>query len=300
MIAVVVPTIRPESLDKFLKEWQNLFRIHEVNLIVVWDGDSQYLEHFKYSIGGAEKYFIASMTTKEIMGEDYDLIPKYTAACRNLGFAYIAKYLPEVEYIVTLDDDVRPIQFRDPIRDHIDALNQMVPISWINTAQEMFMRGFPYCVREEAEVWVSHGVWQGVPDLDAVSQLAFGAEHRLTYYKGVVPRGIYMPFCGMNVAFKAKALPYMYYAPVHLLRGAERFDDIWLGIQLVRELDMRDKALVTGYAEVIHDRASNVWKNLQREVIGMELNETCWQDERHPFFMTYADMRRRWKDWITR
>ena len=107
-----------------------------------------------------------------------------------------------------------------------------------------------------------------------------------------------MPFCGMNVGFKRAALPYMYYAPVHLLRGAERFDDIWLGIQLVRQLDILNKALVTGFAEVYHRRASNVWKNLQREAVGMEINEACWRDETHPFFKTYADMRFRWKKFI--
>lgn len=294
MIAIVVPTIRPESLERFLEGWRDLFRQHQVDLIVVWDGDHQRLDHWKYN--NAVRTLVYSTTTRDLMGDDYDLIPKYTAACRNLGFAYVAVHLPKAEYVITLDDDVRPLG--DTLQHHMDALNKRYPISWMNSAEGMWMRGFPYCVREEAEAWVSHGVWYGVPDLDAVSQLAFGAEHKLTYYRGVVPRGIYMPFCGMNIAFKAKALCHMYYAPVHLLRGAERFDDIWLGIQLVRELDAQDKALVTGMAAVVHARASNVWKNLQREVVGMEINEDCWRDERHPFFMTYADMRRRWKNFI--
>lgn len=296
MITVVVPTIRPESFSVFRDKWYNLFHRHEVHLVVVWDGDSQKVDHWKYSLNDDKPFYISSATASEVMGEDYDLIPKRTAACRNLGFAYTAVFLPETDYIITLDDDVEP--WRDTIQDHIDQLGKMVPISWINSAQGMWMRGFPYGVREEAEVWVSHGVWRGVPDLDAVSQLAFGAEHYLEYVRGVVPRGIYMPFCGMNVGFKRAALPYMYYAPVHLLRGAERFDDIWLGIQLVRQLDILNKALVTGYAEVYHRRASNVWKNLQREAVGMEINEACWRDETHPFFKTYADMRFRWKKFI--
>ena len=37
-ISVVIPTIRPQSLEKFLEAWRPLFVKHNVKLIQVFDG----------------------------------------------------------------------------------------------------------------------------------------------------------------------------------------------------------------------------------------------------------------------
>ena len=279
MIGVVVPTIREESYDEFLKAWEPLFTKYKVELITIWDTKPLLVHNNN------------TFDVQAIMGEDSDLIYNKSDVVRNLGFAYIAKYLPKVEYIVTLDDDTKPVG--DTMADHIRALNMRVPVSWMNTYTQ-YMRGFPYNIRLEAPVMLSHGVWDGVRDWDAPTQLVLG-NRPTEAYKGVIPKGVMYPMCGMNIAFKREMLPYMYYAPMGPRVGLDRFGDIWLGIESKKILDDKGWAVVSGYAKVLHDRASNVWKNLQKESVGLEMNENYGQGE---YFKLYERQRKRWEKLI--
>ena len=277
-IAVVVPTIRPDDMKAFKKAWKPLFDKHDVQLIVVLDGKVPTVDDF---------------TAKEVMGKYADTIFNFNGGVRNLGFAWVAKYMPEVEYIFTFDDDVRPKG--DTIQDHLDALNSRVPVSWLSTGSE-YLRGFPYGVRDEAEVVLSHGVWEGVADWDAPTQLIHG-NRPVKFYVGPIPRGIYYPFCSMNVAFKRKFLPYIYHAPA--ARGVVRANDIFAGIASKRIIDKKGWAVVSGMSTVLHERASNVFKNLVAESVEIGLNETYWQgDESHEYFKIYNEKRKRWEKFI--
>ena len=81
--------------------------------------------------------------------------------------------------------------------------------------------------------------------------------------------------------------------------GIVRYDDIFNGICAKREFDKKGWAVVTGYAKVEHSKLSNVFKNLQGEVKGIELNETFWQgNETHSYFKMYKEKRKRWKKFI--
>lgn len=287
MIAVVVPTVRPEQYKIFLSMWEALFKKHGVTLLTVWDGDKPVLEgpYGKVSI-------------ENILGEDSDLVYNKNDGVRNLGFAYIAKYMPDVEYVITLDDDVSPVG--DTIENHIKALNLRVPINWISTTTPDYPRGFPYKVRREAPVAISHGVWQGVKDWDAPTQLVKGNPNTY-FYTGPIPKGTLYPMCGMNLAFKRDMLPYMYFAPMGHRVGMDRFADIWCGIRSKQICDKNDWGVVTGYSLVLHDRASNVFKNLQKEARGIELNETFWEgDLSDPYFQEYAHQAQRWEELICR
>lgn len=285
MIAVVVPTIREESYKQFVRAWDGLFTKHNVTLLKVTDGDDPTL-----TVEGRVGVSKLSEEYKEVR----DLIYNKNDGVRNYGFWFISQF-PEVEYIITLDDDVKPIG--DPIQDHLDALNRPYPISWMSTS-DYYMRGFPYKIRDEAEAVLSHGVWEGVKDWDAPTQLVLG-NRDVSFYKGAIPKGIYYPMCGMNIAFKRKMLPYMYYAPMGYKVGMDRFADIWLGITSKRIIDEKGWAVVTGYSRVLHERASNVWKNLQKEAKGLELNESFWEgDETHEYFNLYAQRRAEWEKLI--
>lgn len=281
-VAVVIPTIRPESMIKFEKAWRPLFDKHSVVLVTVKDGKNPTVEGWG---------------VKEIMGKYGDAISNFNGGVRNLGFAFVAKHFPDVEMILTLDDDVRPIG--DPIQDHLDALNTYKPISWLSTAIDDYMRGFPYQIREEAEVVLSHGVWEGVADWDAPTQLVRGSHRKAEFYKGPIPKGIYFPMCSMNLAFKPKMLPFIYHAPSVPEMQIGRTDDIYAGVLAKRDIDREGWAAVTGYARVLHERESNVYKNLQLEALEIELMETFWQgDERHPYFKIYRDKLRLWQEYI--
>ena len=282
MIAVVVPTIRPESMERFKEAWRPLFEKHNVKLITVYDGDEP-------NVNG-------DVTVEQIMGEYSDCIVNLNGGVRNLGFAYVAKFMPSVEYIITLDDDTLPVG--DPIQDHLDILNKRVPISWFSTASE-YMRGFPYKIRDEAEVVLSHGVWEGVADWDAPTQLVKGSHRQVSFPRSPVPKGAYFPMCIMNVAFKRKMLPWMYQAPPSEELHIGRTDDIYCGILAKREIDKQGWAAVTGYARVHHERESNVYKNLELEAKTIELMETFWQgDEEHPYFKIYREKLGIWQDYL--
>jgi len=283
-IAIVVPTIRPDKMLEFIEAWEGLFRKHSVVLVTIFDGDNPVVQH------EGQDY-----TPKDILGKYKDVFFNHTSACKNLGLAYVARFLPEVETIVVLDDDVKPIG--DTIQDHLNALGQRVPISWMKTAS-LHTRGFPYAVRSEAEVVLSHGVWEGVKDWDAPAQLVSGNPDT-TFYKGPIPKSVYYPMCGMNIAFKRKLLPFMYFAPSGHRVGIDRFDDIWAGIISKRFIDKLGWAVVSGYAMVFHERASNVFKNLQKEAKGIELNEGFWQGQQNdPYFELYDKKFIRWQEFI--
>lgn len=283
-----MPTIRPETIPQFVEAWQEQIKKYDLELVLVHDGDDPMVYYRGKGYG-----------LDEIMGKEKDLISPKSAAIKNLGLAFLKsrEKTLQSEVVIILDDDVFPKG--DTIGDHLRALEMKVPVSWMSTTivkdTRDYMRGFPYAVREEATVMMSHGVWYGIPDRDAPSQLVSGAERPVEFFVGAVPKGVYFPLCGMNIAFKWKAAPYVYFAPVSRFQGAERFDDIWMGINLKRAFDENGWAVVTGYAESVHKRASDVWKSLEREVIGLKLNETYWMgDEEHKFFKDYELKRERW------
>ena len=295
-IACVVPTIRPAQHAAFVEAWRPLFDRHQVELITVWDGDVPYI-----SVEGAK------MSAEHILSDDADLIYNRSDVCRNLGFAYIAAadYLRDVTHILTLDDDCFPRD--DTIADHLAALAGRVPISWMSSSPDAYTRGFPYGVRDEAPVMVSHGVWYGNADWDAQTQLACLNAPLSTFYRGPVPKGALFPFCGMNVMVHRDVLPYFYFAPMGPRASLDghvwdRFGDIWLGICLKREMDARGWALVSGYAAVEHTRASDVQVNLDKEATALEWNEYFWQGgdaTPHPYFAMYAEKRARYQARIT-
>lgn len=283
-IAAVVPTVkgREETYDAFVEAWRPLFALHEVEFITVYDG---------------EKPTVMDKDWNDVMGEYVSCLSNFNGGIRNLGFAYIAKYRPDIETVITLDDDTRPVG--DTIQDHLDILNKKVPVSWVSTASE-YMRGFPYGLREEAEVVLSHGVWDNVADWDAPTQLVLGAHREVTFPKMPIPKGIYYPMCGMNIAFKRKMLPHMYQAPFWLEHGYGRLDDILCGIYSKKFIDEQGWAAVTGYARVFHERASNVYKNLKLEAASIELFEQVSQGDESQEYMqeVYFPKLKIWQDFL--
>lgn len=281
-ICCVIPTIRLESYRGFLQVWESEFKKHNVTLVTVFDGEKPNLvcNNIGYSV-------------EEIMGDYSDVIYNFNDGVRNLGFAYVAKYLPHIDTIISFDDDVKPS--RGTIEGHLGVLGTKVSVNWISTASK-YTRGFPYKHREEAEVVLSHGVWRGVADWDAPSQLLLG-NPTVEFYKGVVPKGIHSPLCAMNFAFSRKMLPYVYQAPMGRRAGLDRFADIWGGIELKKDIDRLGYAYVTGYAEVLHERASNVFDNLIKEAKGLKYNEDYGNGE---YFQLFFSQRKRWQDFIAK
>jgi reversibly glycosylated polypeptide/UDP-arabinopyranose mutase len=227
---------------------------------------------------------------KDVMGPYSDIIYNLNDGVRNVGFAMAGKL--GAEYIYSFDDDVEPIG--DTLQSHYDALQRHIPVTWLSTTGDDFMRGFPYNRRGEVETVVSHGIWEGVPDLDAPTQLLH-PDTIPDFYRGPIPKGILYPHCAMNFAFKRKALPFVYQAPMGHRIGLDRFADIWGGIEMKKDLDQLGLGVVSGYASVFHTRASNVFTNLKKEAAGLEMNEQYGEGA---YFDLFYEQRERWKEYI--
>jgi reversibly glycosylated polypeptide / UDP-arabinopyranose mutase len=305
-IAIAVPTCRyDDQYQTFCEAWNPLFKQHEVILVTAIDGDAPEVATFDYRTNEHRAF--------ETTGFD-DLCVKRSSAIRNKAFAVIAERFPEAETIITLDDDVLPIYgvSGDSIAEHRKTLKDRSCSLWTETASSR-MRGYPFTFPDEP-VMVSHGVWSGIPDFDAPETLVRFTPD-VKFEKQRIPRGSFFPMCGMNLAFRREVLPWMYFAPTRKLPGAERFDDIWCGLYLKRELDKRGWAAFTGGAMVRHERASNVFRNLIHEAVGIAVNEHLWRhldepewfrgcddlppEHREPvvkFLKEYATMREAWRE----
>jgi hypothetical protein len=82
----------------------------------------------------------------------------------------------------------------------------------------------------------------------------------------------------MNLAFKPEVAAAMYFAPSGPDQPYDRFDDIWMGIIAKKVFDHLNLRVSTGFPQIIHDRASDPFKNLIKEAPGIEANEGFWQD----------------------
>lgn len=295
-IAVVVPTIRKESWEIFIKAWEPLFKKHRVLLVKVEDNhDWPYIEMIDYREEPTRQTFKQFPKVEWLFNK--------SDTCRNAGFFAANATNPDV--YISLDDDVLPNN-NDPIQEHLDALRMTVPKYWVSTCQYLYPRGVPYEVRKDMEVVLSHGVWANVPDLDAPTQLLYPDTKDIVFNKMNLPLGVLFPFCAMNFAFKPKLLPYIYQAPMsrrlaeYEVAVGDRFGDIWSGIVAKLACDLNQWGVVTGYSTIYHSRASNVFANLRKEAIFMELNERFvqeWQDEdsEEPYIQLYRKMLASWQ-----
>jgi len=266
---VVVPTNREQSINEFLKAWKDIFNQYQFDVMVIEDNKQPTLrinEPYNYHF-----------TWKDIDGELNNckwIIPRQTDCVRSFG--YYMGYKIGYDYIITLDDDCFPA---DKILEHITALNNPVNFDlWYPTISPK-PRGFPYYKTERNyETLINHGLWYGVPDYDAPTQLYQAIKvDEINYYEGSIPKGKYFPMCGMNLAFKREAVPMMYFLLMGKNYTYDRFGDIWCGLFAKKICDHLGYAIKSGKPFVYHERASNVYANLSKEMPGYEINESLWQ-----------------------
>lgn len=268
--AIVVPTIRENLVAGFLDAWREAFSGHLV--IVVEDNPER---TFDISLPGAQHYCWADIDDE--LGRDAWIIPRRTDCVRSFG--YYKAFASDVDMIVTLDDDCYPLA-DSFLERHYDKLSApAAEEAWISTGQGLLPRGVPYeNTRRTGECVINHGLWNKVPDFDAVTQLLNTRFHQgFEPIEQVIPRGKFFPMCGMNLAFKPKMVSAMYF----LLMGRDwpfdRFGDIWCGIFAKKICDHLGLAVRSGEPRIEHQRASNVWTNLRKEMPGYEVNEALWR-----------------------
>lgn len=309
-VALVVPTIREASLKRFVQEWSAERLFDRVDLIVMEDNPKRTFERPTEAVA----HFDWADVDKTL-GDKAWIVPRRSDTVRS--FAYYAAWAAGYPTIMTLDDDCYPVDRTcddDSIRDPFDCCGKPagerlvdgheLALSshprWMSTIDGR-PRGLPYGDLGKLPVKVNHGLWTNVADLDAPTQLSGGElDVRHDGTSRVVPRGVYFPMCGMNVAWRREATPLMY----HLLMGRatmkpgdepqllpyDRMGDIFCGVLMKKACDHLGWSVATGTPYIRHDRASNVFANLAKEANGIVAHEGFWKhvDATRVFFSTDA------------
>lgn len=298
-VSVVVPTIREESIVRFLREWKDEFFNNSefsVKIILVEDNPKK-----KFKIKGNKSIFHYDwQDVDRDLGQNSWIIPRRSDCIRSYGYWKAWQGKPDM--IVTLDDDCYPLNkyYHDQnnptikkgfLKTHWERItNGIITTSdtWVSTIIDERPRGLPYLKRTKdsliQNVILNHGLWYNVPDFDARTQLGLSKIEGLTGFEinQVIPKNIYYPMCGMNLAWKPSATPALYFLLMGQgkkgdLWGFDRFGDIWAGVIFKKIADHLGYAVGSGYPIIWHSRASNVFANLKKEASGMEVNETFWQ-----------------------
>lgn len=263
--AIVVPTIREDCIKRFLSEWRDEFANYPI--FVIEDNPKK---TFKLE-GDNIRHFSWKEIDKEL-GKKSWIIPRRTDCIRSFGF-YKA-YQEGVDVIITLDDDCYPLD-SEFVKEHLEPL-QRYSSRWRWTTKEIKPRGVPYRNIGVMPIMLNMGFWRGVADLDAITELVYG-ERDLEPYEGIVALKHYFPMCGMNVSFRRELTPMMYWLLMGEKYEYDRFGDIWCGLFMKKVCDYLEFGVKIGGPAVKHERASNVWRNLEKEHKGVIANEILWQ-----------------------
>ncbi len=295
---IVVPTIRENSIKRFLEEWEEEFfgdKRFAVSLIIVEDNPKK---TFALDVGRRNIIHYSWEDIERDLREHSWIIPRRSDCVRSYG--YLKAYRMKPDMIVTLDDDCYCLaQYKkkyartqnDFLWRHWDKLNSGVGIvekRWISTIKGLRPRGIPYRShtneRKITNIVLNHGLWYNTPDFDGLTQLKASKATGLMDFgiEQVIPRYSYFPMCGMNVAWKPEATPALYF----LLMGKqkdgtpwsmERFGDIWAGIFMKKISDHLGHSISSGDPIIWHDRASDPHVNFLKEKNGMKENELLWK-----------------------
>jgi Reversibly glycosylated polypeptide len=255
----------------FLAAWRE--ELSDATILVVEDAPEQ-----TFSVAGETVRHLAWCDIDSELGESAWIIPRNTGCVRSFG-CWVAAQM-DADMIVALDDDVRPHPDHPGFLDaHWARLQRSSDPAWTSTLAFAGPRGHPYfALDRELPVVLNHGLWSGVPDFDAATQLVSSRlEVPGEWLDQTIARGRYFPMCSMNIAWRPEFTPAMYF----LLMGPDypfdRFGDIWGGILAKRVADHLGFAVNSGSPAILHERASNVFTNLQKESRGLAMNETFWR-----------------------
>jgi len=280
--AMVIPTIRPDSLREFRKQWQGA---DFDDIIVIYDGPRS-----ECPLEWPEAQTYCWDDYESVYGEDQWIFSRRDSACRCFGF--LRAVARGADVVLTLDDDCLPHEPGSAAGFAQSHLRRLAGAPrWVSSVPGLNVRGLP---SEGGEldvggppVLVNVGLWSGVPDVSASETLAIGergeaARRVLTRF--VPPPGTQVmsghqlfPLSGMNIAFRKEALSALYFPLMGERSPFARFDDIWGGLLLQRISTCTGDVITMGEPWVRHARASNVQENLRKERPGAAVNEDYWR-----------------------
>jgi reversibly glycosylated polypeptide / UDP-arabinopyranose mutase len=266
---LVVPSCRAAGLEAFFRAWDGKGGWDEA--LVVEDGP---VKTFPLP-GGVHHY--SWREVEATLGADAWVISRRDSACRCFGFLWA--WWRGFDHVLTLDDDCCPHEGHGSLAAlHRLALERQP--RWRSSVRGLRVRGIPYRNKGHLPGVVANvGLWSDNPDFDAPTSLVLGDGAGFEPPGGsrVVPQGVYVPVCGMNLFLAREALPLFYFPPMGEGSPFRRFDDIWAGVLAKKALDHLGWRLGVGEPFVRHRRASDPFVNLQKEAAGIAANETFWE-----------------------
>lgn len=266
--ALVVPTIRKDNIEKFLKIWRRINHNEWNDIIIVEDNPQKTFEL------DSDCHHVAWEDISIDLGDNAWIISRRDSAIRSYGF--LLAYRLGADYIFTLDDDCAPDGFTDFIAEHINNLEETP--KWIESIPNQRTRGLPYKNKGVAKnVVMSVGFWSGMPDFDSIQTLSGQNQNIHLPDTRVLPFGQYAPICGMNLAFKKEIAPLCYFPLMGEGYPFQRFDDIWFGIICKKICDHLGYMITCGKPYIHHCKASDPFVNLVKEAPGIKSNETFWE-----------------------
>jgi hypothetical protein len=275
--ALIVPSIRKESFERFVREWKPTGLFDRVDLILIEDNPSR---TFEMDLDGGDHMHLC---WEDIDREEWSwIVPRRSDTVRSFGYwwAWKAGY----SYCSTLDDDCYP----EPGYERWDEMHisMLTRTKWFNTLNNVRPRGTPYFNLGKREVHINHGLWTGILDYDAPQQLVNPIPETYTHDNRFVPHGAYFSLCGMNWCCRREAIVLMY----HMLMGSslendgtlkrypfDRWGDITCGIVAKKICDHIGWSVSSGTPYIHHDRASGPFVNLRKEAPALEVNEWLWE-----------------------
>jgi len=280
---VVVPTIRPDSMDAFIRKW-NSFPNSKCRLIVVEDALAKSHELVKV-LNGSNAIHLSWSDIEDDLRDRSWIISRRSDAIRSYGVLYA--YRLGAKMIGTLDDDCYPSVESCHIRTidewasmHMMALNSSQRICWTSSIDGELPRGYPYgSIHTSVLTCVNHGLWRNVPDLDAATQLQRdrSACKEIKYPTKVIDRDVFFPMCSMNLAWRREMTPCMYFMLMGSVWPFDRFGDIWCGLFMKKVADHLGYRVCSGYPCIWHERASDPFVNLRKEAPGLPVHEELWR-----------------------
>jgi Reversibly glycosylated polypeptide len=288
--ALVIPSIRKDSFQRFVDEWRSTGLFNRVDVILMEDNPER---TFAGLTGEMMNYGdnITHLCWEDIDKHEWSwIIPRRSDTVRSFG--YLRAFNEGYDYLMTLDDDCYP----NPDYPNLDELHKsmLTRTKWFNTLNNVRPRGVPYMNLGERKVHINHGIWTGILDYDAPQQLVNPVPEVYSHDNRIVPSGAYHPFCGMNAMWRREVMVLSYHLlmgkwkPTMVMDGSEdkdllcalpfdRFGDIWCGIIQKKICDHLGYAVSTGTPYIHHDRASSPFTNLRKEANGIEVNEWFWK-----------------------
>ena len=279
---VVIPTCR--NLD-FLEKWKDTDLIDQ-HLIVVEDKKKP---ECKLPTGWDITRYTHKDINKELKKNAW-IIAKGDGGIKSFGLLK-SHQDKHCDFTVCLDDDVYPVKktiYNSTeffIQDHaLKLFTETNNSNYLNVFddEKIYTRGYPFIERKQKKVALNMGLWENVPDYDAITQFTNPETPTFnSFYKNsnsiTVPKKCYTSICVMNVALRNESIPAYYQMLMGKKWNMYRFDDIWSGIMYKRIADHLDYAVTYGHPHVFHSRASNPFTNLWKESHGLERNEWMWK-----------------------